>query len=109
MLELNLIRQLSQKKERLLSKLCIQHIFPQFITQQIVLHRKFLYEVSDLLPSTDQKDQASSSKHVDLYIANRCFAPDIVKSVVHFCTPQTLLCEFQICQEIFIQVPGAVC
>ena len=109
-LELNLNRQLSQNKERLLSKLRIRHIYPQYIAQQIVLHRKFLYnEVSDLLPSTDRKDQACSSNHVDLCIANRRFAPDIVKSVVHFCTPQTFICEFQICQEIFIQVPTAVC
>ena len=68
-----------------------------------------LYEVSDLLPSTDRKDQACSSNHVDLCVANRRFSPDIVKSVVKFCKPQALLCEFQICQEIFIQVPAAVC
>ena len=68
-----------------------------------------LYEVSDLLPSTDRKDQACSSNHVDLCVVNRRFSPDIVKSVVKFCKTQALFCEFQISQLILIQVPAAVC
>ena len=54
-------------------------------------------------------DRACSSKHVDLCVANMRFSPDIVKSVVQICTPQTLLCEFQICQEVFTKVPAVRC
>ena len=86
------------------TNLCTAYYTTEYYTQEVSLH-----EVSDLLPSTDRRDQACRSNHVDLCIADRRFAPDIVKSVVQFCSPQILLCEFQICQEIFTQVPAVRC
>ena len=68
-----------------------------------------LVSVSDLLPSTDQKDQARSRNHEYLCVANRRFAPDIVKSVEQFATSQTVYCEFQICHDITVQVPAVRC
>ena len=68
-----------------------------------------LISVSDLLPRTDRKDQACSSNHVDFCVANRRFAPDIVKSVQQFATSQTVHCELQICHDITERVPTVRC